>query len=37
MEYPRVKKLPGLLLFIDFEKAFDNLELDFLENMFRKI
>ena len=24
------KKLPGLLLFIDFEKAFDSLELDYL-------
>ena len=31
MEYTKVKKLPGLLLFIDFEKAFDSLEWDFLE------
>ena len=31
MEYTKAKKLPGLLLFIDFEKAFDSLEWEFLE------
>ena len=36
MEYTKVKKLPGLLLFIDFEKAFDSLEWDFLENCLEK-
>ena len=30
MEFTKVKKLPGLLLFLDFEKAFDSLEWDFL-------
>ena len=30
MQYTQSKKLPGLLLFIDFEKAFDSLELDYL-------
>ena len=36
MEYTKVKKLPGLLLFIDFEKAFDSLEWDFLEKRLEK-
>jgi len=36
MEYTKVKKLPGLLLFIDFEKAFESLEWDFLEKCFEK-
>ena len=36
MEYTKVKKLPGLLLFIDFEKAFDSLEWDFLEKCLEK-
>ena len=31
MEYTKVEKLPGLLSFIDFEKAFDSLEWNFLE------
>jgi len=31
MDYTRAKKLPGILLFIDFEKAFDSLEWTFLE------
>ena len=30
MQYTQSKKLPGLLLFIGFEKAFDNLQLDYL-------
>ena len=31
MDYTRANKLPGILLFIDFEKAFDSLEWTFLE------
>ena len=31
MDYARAKKLPGILLFIDFEKAFDSLQWIFLE------
>ena len=31
MDYTKAKKLPGILLFIDFEKAFDSLEWTFLE------
>ena len=31
MNYTRAKKLPRILLFIDFEKAFDSLEWTFLE------
>ena len=30
-EYTKDKNEPGILLFIDFEKAFDSLEWDFLE------
>ena len=31
MDYTRAKKLPGILLFTDFEKTFDSLEWTFLE------
>jgi len=31
MDYARAKKLPRILLFIDFDKAFDSLEWTFLE------
>ena len=31
MSFTKAKNLPGLLLFIDFEKAFDSLEWHFLE------
>lgn len=31
MSFMQTKNLPGLLLFIDFEKAFDSLEWDFLD------
>ena len=30
INYTAVKKIPGLLLFLDFEKAFDTLELPFI-------
>ena len=36
INYTRVKKLPGLLLFVDFEKAFDSLGWDFLEKCLEK-
>ena len=36
MEYTKNEKLPGLLLFIDFEKAFNSLEWDFLEKCLEK-
>ena len=32
MEYLYQKKNSGLLLFVDFEKAFDSLEWDFIDN-----
>ena len=31
INYANIKKIPGLLLFIDFEKAFDSLEWSFIE------
>ena len=31
INYTAVKKIPGLLLFLDFEKAFDTLELPFIQ------
>ena len=37
MDYTKIKNLPGILLFIDFEKAFDSLEWTFLEKMFESI
>ena len=30
MEYTETKKLPGILLFIDFRKAFDPIEWNFI-------
>ena len=36
MEITKVKKLPGVLLFLDFEKAFDSLQWDFLEKCLEK-
>ena len=31
INYANIKQIPGLLLFIDFEKAFDSLEWSFIE------
>lgn len=36
MDYTKAKKLPRILLFIDFEKAFDSLERPFLEICFNQ-
>ena len=33
MEYTDVKKIPGILLFVDFEKAFDTIEWEFIQNV----
>ena len=35
MEYTDVKKIPGILMFIDFEKAFDTIEWFFLQNVLK--
>ena len=32
MEYTDVKKIPGILLFVDFEKTFDTIEWSFIQN-----
>ena len=36
IEYTNLKDIPGLLLFIDFEKAFDTLEWKFIWQVFEK-
>ena len=35
LEYTDVKKIPGILLFIDFEKAFDTIEWPFIQNVLK--
>ena len=35
MGYTDAKKIPGILLFIDFEKAFDTIEWSFLQNVLK--
>ena len=35
IKYTAEKSIPGLLLFLDFEKAFDTVEWPFLQNTFR--
>jgi len=35
LEYTDVKKIPGILLFIDFEKAFDTTEWPFIQDVLR--
>ena len=34
IKYTKVKNMPGLLLFLDFEKAFDTLEWPFIRKTF---
>ena len=36
MEYTDVKKIPGILLFVDFEKAFDTVEWSFIQNVLKR-
>ena len=36
IKYTAEKSIPGLLLFLDFEKAFDTVEWPFLQNTFRR-
>ena len=35
MEYTDNQKIPGILLFIDFEKAFDTIEWTFIQNVLK--
>ena len=35
MEYTRINQVPGLMVAIDFEKAFDSLSWNFLSNTLR--
>ena len=35
MEYTDYQKIPGILLFIDFEKAFDTIEWTFIQNVLK--
>ena len=37
IKYTNTKQMPGLLLFIDFEKAFDSLEWSFIEKTLRYV
>ena len=37
IEYTDKLKIPGLILFLDFEKAFDSLEWNFMQKKNRKI
>ena len=36
LEYTDIKKIPGILLFIDFEKAFDTIEWPFIQNVLKR-
>ena len=36
MKYTDVKKIPGILLFVDFEKAFDTIEWSFIQNVLKR-
>jgi len=35
LEYMDVKNIPGILLFVDFEKAFDAIEWPFIQDVLR--
>ena len=36
LEYTDIKKIPGILLFIDFEKAFYTIEWSFIQNVLKR-
>ena len=36
LEYTDIKKIPGILLFIDFVKAFDTIEWPFIQNVLER-
>ena len=36
MEYTDVKKIPGILLFVDFEKAFETVQWSFIQNVLKR-
>ena len=36
LENTDIKKLPGIVLFMDFEKAFDTIEWSFIQNVLRR-
>ena len=37
MDYTKKSNLPGLILFLDFEKAFDSLEWNFMEKCLKNL
>ena len=37
MDFMKQKELPGIAVFLDFEKAFDSIEWDFLQNVYKRL